>query len=124
VLRLGELIMRCCFSFRGLKQDAWWHLGGVPRQGSVTENKFMHTSANYKLGRKASGDGDVTPAREGAHVLSPGDSFGQLALMHSLPSTSTITAMDTEVHQAHVHPEGPFQRWCGPTDGTRLRTWM
>lgn len=65
--------------------------------GSVTENKFMHTSANYKLGRKASGDGDVTPAREGAHVLSPGDSFGQLALMHSLPSTSTITAMDTEV---------------------------
>jgi hypothetical protein len=41
--------------------------------------------------------GDQTPTRDPPPSLKPGDSFGEVALLHSLPAAATIIAMDTEV---------------------------
>lgn len=89
-------------------------LAGVPRQGSVNQTKsWLYSSAGYGGGRREAVGGDVTPRGENVPVLSQGESFGQLALLHELPTTCTITARDTQVCQAHVQPEGVFQRQCG-----------
>jgi len=90
-------------------------LAGIPLQGSVSETKSFLYSSGCSSGRREAVGGDVTPARESVLVLSQGDSFSQVALLHPLPSTCTITARDTEVRQAHVQPEGLFHRWCGPS---------
>jgi hypothetical protein len=92
----------------------------VPRQVSVGEVVVAEGEVGDEFYMVESGELQVTKDDHDVRRLGPGDSFGEVALLHSIPRTATVTALepssllslDHEIFVATVSGHAPTEDWA------------